>query len=258
MAISCRSTERWPALLALLPLLLFGCATVESFPSPAQRPQISGIAGQVTGATARPAGGAHVYAYRSARSGLRGPADFEALVQEDGSYHLDLAAGEYHLVARGRRQGADSGPMRAGDSWAAHAANPVQLVDGELLHIDFHLQEMVPSRQLRDGQAAGKKGYRGRLVDERGQAVSGAYVFAYRPGAPRQPDFSAAAGADGRFTLFVAAPGSYCLIARTQLRGQPLRGELLGHLDHGEPGCRAVQADEILDLGAIVLRPYHP
>jgi hypothetical protein len=262
MAISCRSIKRGrpvPALLLLLLLPLCGCASAPPLPLPA--PSLStGVVGQVLDRAALPAAGAHVYAYRSARSGLRGPADFEATVAAEGHYALDLAAGDYYLVARARGDGGDSGPMRGGDGWAVHADNPVRLREGELLHIDFRLQEVVRSRQLRDGDlAAGKTGFSGTLVDAEGRIVAGAFVQAYRPGeGRRRPDYSTAADENGRFVLYTPSAGTFCLVARSQLRGQPRSGELSGRLGAEELGCPVVSNGELLEVGAIVLRPHPP
>lgn len=261
MAISCRSinSNRLVCLL-LLSLLLFGCTVTPPPLSPPLPIPSTGVVGEVTGTVAQPAAGAYVYAYRSSRSGLRGPADFEAMVQNDGSYTLDLAAGDYYLVARARGVGGDSGPMRAGDSWAAHSDNPVHLREGELLHIDFRLQPMVRASQLRHGVSGSMAtGFSGTLTDDEGHAVAGSYVMAYRQGEKRgRPDYSAVSGEDGHFILYVPAPGPYCLVARSRLRGHPQAGELASQASSNEQECLAVESEGLREVGAIVLRPRRP
>lgn len=222
-------------------------------------PGATGVAGAVTDTSGQPAAGGYVYAYRNPRSGLRGPADFEAAVGADGRYFLELAEGRYYLVARLRRSGADVGAPRPGDAWAMYARNPVEVRAGETSHADFVLKEVTQPRLFKEGSlGSGDTGFSGRIVDGTGQPVSGAVVLAYRnTDFRRMPDFtSAAVGTDGRFTLYIPAPGHFCLVARTRTRGQPTAGEPFGVLADGEAGCRNVEGGEILEVGDIILTPF--
>jgi hypothetical protein len=246
----------WPLLVAVLA----ACTPAAAPPDGANAsPGPTGIAGRVTDRQGAPAAGAFVYAYRSARGGLRGPADFEAPVAADGTYFLDLVEGRYHLVARLRQGGADAGPPRAGDAWALHPRNPVEVVAGRTSRADFVLHGITQPMLLKEGSlASGDTGFTGRIIDTAGRPVDGAFALAYRDGDfRRMPDHtSAAAAEDGRFTLYLVEPGRFCLAARTRTRGQPVAGEPYGLLGEGEKGCRQVRKGEILDVGEIVLRPY--
>lgn len=249
------------ALLLLTLCLLSACRFAA--PPPSTLPAIpgpTGIAGQVTSKEGLPAAGTAVYAYRSPKGGLRGPADFEAIVNAEGDYFLDLVEGTYHLAARWRRSGSDAGPPRPGDAWAVFGQNPVTVRSGMTSRADLVLRGVTQPMLLREGSlSSGDTGFTGRIVDAGGQPVAGAITLAYRtPDHRRMPDFTAAAtGADGRFILYLPLGGRYCLAARTKTRGQPLEGEPYGVLAGGDEGCRSVERGDLLDVGTIILHPYH-
>lgn len=254
--------KNWVRLLALVLglWLLGGCAPVS--PPDGAVPTTSsatGIAGKVSDRDGAPATGAFVYAYRSAKGGLRGPADFEAPVGEDGSYFLDLVEGRYHLVARASHGGAIVGPPRPGDAWALYPKNPVEVFPGQVSRADFILQGITQPMLMRQGTlTSGDTGFSGRVVDSAGKPVPGAFAMAYRDqDFRRMPDFtSPAVGEDGRFVLYVPEPGSYCLAVRTRTRGQPMAGELYGVLGEGSAGCRRAGRGEVVEIGTIVVSPY--
>lgn len=253
-------TMRRPLVSLLLLAGLLGCSTTP--PTAAPQPGVAamtGIAGTVTDRQGLPAAGAYVYAYRSPHGGLRGPADFEAVVQGDGRYLLDLVEGNYHLVARRRPDGGDAGPPRPGDAWALPAKNPVTVAPGQLVSVDFVLQTVSQPMLMREGTlTGGDTGLTGVLVDAAGRPVAGAFVLGYAGSDfRRMPEAtSPAVGEDGRFTLYVDRPGRWCLAARTRTRGQPVPGELYGVLGDGGDGCRQLAAGQLLEVGSIRLVPY--
>lgn len=223
-------------------------------------PGPTGIAGQVTNKEGAPADDAMVYAYRSPKGGLRGPADFEATTGADGDYFLDLVEGTYYLAARMRRSGSDAGPPRPGDGWAIFGHNPVTVLPGMTSRADLVLRGVTQPMLLKEGSlASGDSGFTGRIVDTAGNPVAGAIALAYRsPDYHRMPDYTAAAtGEDGRFILYLPQGGTYCLAARTKTRGQPREGEPYGLLAEGAEGCRSITKGEILDVGTMILSPYH-
>ncbi|PNU18713.1 hypothetical protein C2E25_16190 [Geothermobacter hydrogeniphilus] len=256
-------TQRLSLLCGLLFAILCGCVPPSASVSPAEAEgdaMVTGVAGRVVDAGGKPAAGAWVYAYRSDRTGLRGPADFAARVDADGSYLLDLTEGNYWLVARLRQGRADSGPPRRGDAWAPYQRNPVRLRAGSVERVDFILQKVVSPTLLRQGSlVSGDTGFSGTLVDSQGQPLVGAFALAYRDAdLRRMPDFTSTPATDrGRFTLFVSRPGHYCIAARLKTRGQPQPGEPYGILGRGKAGCPRVEAGQILDVGPIVLSPFH-
>ncbi len=248
--------------LLLLLALSAACTPISSTSTKSEPVVIElqvGIAGQVTAGQKTPATDAYVYAYRNARSNLRGPADFESQVDSAGAYFLDLVEGDYHLVARMRQAGADAGPPKAGDAWALPAHNPVTVKPGEITIVNFVLQGIAQPMLMREGTlTSGDTGFTGLLLDASGQPVAGAFAIAY-PDSDYQhmPEAtSPAVGEDGRFHLYVKEPGQWCLAARTRTRGQPIAGELYGLLGSAQSGCRELVSGQIVDIGAIVLTPY--
>ena len=244
----------------ILLALASGCSSLPVPPAPdVKSPVLTGISGTVTDRSGAAAAGAYVYAYRSARGGLRGPADFEAQVGADGRYLLDLVEGSYHLVARQRPDGGDAGPPRSGDAWALPARNPVAVAPGQLTTVDFVLHIVTQPMLMREGTlTSGDTGFTGTLVDAAGRPLAGAFVIAYPDSdLKRMPEAtSPAVGEDGRFVLYVDRPGRWCLAARTRTRGQPVAGELYGVLGEGAAGCREVAAGELMEVGPIHLTPY--
>jgi len=215
--------------------------------------------GEVAGSDEAPGKGAYVYAYLSNRNGLRGPADYAARVEADGSYLLELPPGTYYLICRWRASGSTSGPPRSGDAFALHAGNPVTIAGGVRRRADFALQTVGQQQSLRQGSlTSSDTGIRGRLVDREGQAVAGAFVLAYSsPDYRHSPDWTSLPADDtGHFILYLPGAGRYCLAARTGTRSQPREGELYGRLGDGENGCRDLAQGEIVDIGILVLRPY--
>lgn len=245
-----------PFILIFIHCFLSACQLT----SPSQTiPGPTGIAGQVSNKEGGSAKGAVVYAYRSSKGGLRGPADFEAYVDAEGRYFLDLVEGSYYLTARQRRSGSDAGPPRPGDGWAVYARNPVTVRHGMTSRADLILQGVTQPMILKEGSlVSGDTGFSGRIVDAAGNPVAGAIALAYRTlDHRRMPDYTATAtGPDGRFILYLPLGGRYCLAARSKTRGQPVDGEPYGILAAGEEGCRTVKRGELLEIGTIVLQPY--
>ena len=244
-------------LLLLISLSALGCTPQLPVSAVFEQPQ-TGVYGQALQAGTA-AAGAWVYAYKNQQGNYRGPAEYAARVEADGHYTLDLLPGNWYLVGRSRPQGDIDGPPRAGDAWAIHPGNPVTVAAGQPQRIDFSLAAVSQPMLLRGGSlGSGDTGFRGRLLDAQGAVVAGAIVLAYTDlEFQRMPDHtSAAVDGSGQFTLYVPQAGRYCLAARQRTRGQPIQGELYGMLGKGEAACRTVVSGQIIDVGAIRLRPY--
>jgi len=263
LAEAAQMNLRW-LLTRSLPLLIFlvGCSAAVPGEStrPAMAPGPTGIAGRVFDRFGQPVAGAYVYAYRSTRTQLRGPADFAAPVDAAGNYFLDLVEGDYYLVARQRKGRADSGPPQTGDAWAVHVDNPVQVLPGHTSRADFRIQSISRPMSLgKGGVVNSETRLTGQVVDRQGVPVVGAIVMAYQDeDLKRMPDFvSPASDEAGRFVLPVAGGGRYCLAARTKTRGQPQPGELYGlYRGVDDTPCLNVSPDTNLEIGQIRLEPY--
>jgi len=244
-------------LVALICTVLSACSTTAPPPSGPPAPAVTGIVGRILDAQGTPVEGATVYAYRSARSGLRGPADFAATSDSDGHYLLDLAPGRYHLVARQRRGGSDSGPPRPGDAWALPAVNPVAVSDGELRRLDFTLQQVGNQHFIARTLTTGPFAFSGQLAGPDGRPLPEGMALAYREATlHRRPDFaSGPADRDGRFTLYLPDPGPWCLVFRQHTRGQLRRGELHALLGSAQGACH-LEALPLSDLGTVSLSPF--
>jgi len=246
------------SLLYVLLASLTACSGVRGgAPTSLTQPSATGLHGRVLDSDGNPVAAAKVYVYRNPRSGLRGPADFAAESARDGSYALDLVPGSYHLVARLRSQGGESGPPRPGDAWALPAENPVVLSEGEMRRLDFTLRQVGDQRTLASVLSAAPFAFSGQALRGDGTPLAGTLVLAYRqPDLHRRPDFAASpADRDGRFTLYLPDPGPWCLVFRQNTRGQLRSGELHTLLGREEGACR-LQARPHQELGAVILTPF--
>jgi len=244
----------------LVVVLLAGlCGCQRPALPPGDSSAIASFYGQVTGSEGAPVADAFVYAYLNNRNGLRGPADYAARVETDGSYLLELPPGSYYLICRWRASGSTSGPPRSGDAFALHAGNPVPIAGSARQRVDFTLQTVGRQQSLRQGSLTrSDTGIRGQLVDSEGKVVVGAFVLAYSsPDYRHSPDWTSLPADDaGHFTLYLPGAGRYCLAARTGTRSQPREGEPYGRLGDGEDGCRTLKQGDMLDIGTLVLHPY--
>ncbi len=187
------------------------------------------VKGRVT-AEGKAAPGAWVYLYPEGVR--RGPAFVgRARTAADGCFELRVPPGRYQLVARLREGGDERGTLEGGDRVAEPAAplpvGPGGAATGTLaLHpLDASL---LPQRRWAQGE--GSFTLMGKVEDESGAPVAGAYAFLYGDhrmvGKPLA--LSAPTGSDGVFALEVPRPGSWYLGARTRFGGPVEPGEKMG------------------------------
>ncbi len=246
--------------------LLASCASAPTAPAPAAAPAPagfdSGIAGKVLlKETGKPMAGAHVYAYRDMTKNLFGVADdLSRSTAEDGSYRLPLAPGDYGVVARKRQSGATSGPLSTGDMYDNRAGlSPVTVRAGAFTPVDFSLLTMrEPMFFKRDPTVATLTGVKGRVVDEKGFPVPGAFAIAYDSSdMKRLPDYASTLTDDsGRFTLFLPKGGTYWLGARTHVRDMPKPEEPYALYDGTRDHSLAVREGSFVEGVGLVLRPF--
>lgn len=176
--------------------------------------------------------GAYVYAYRSASTGLLGPADFASnLTGPDGRYTLELVRGPYHIVARKRLSGEDSGPLAMGDFYSIYPSNPVSVEEGRYRVVDLDLVQMKDPLFFQGlSRRTTGTGIRGTIVDGEGRPVPWVFAMVYTSGdMKRMPAYtSVMTGTDGTFVIYLPGGGRYWLAARKNIRGRPRAGEPYG------------------------------
>ncbi|NIO17404.1 MAG: hypothetical protein GTN70_10535 [Deltaproteobacteria bacterium] len=175
----------------------------------------------------------YIFAYSDPSSNFRDPQ--EALVglsSGAGYFEIDALPGSYYLVARKRKSGGFAGPLGKGDYFGYFPGNPVTLKEGERLTVTFPLVLL----KMRNAPLYAKKGVAtisGRIVDESGQGVAGAYAALYdNPELLNRPLIvSPESAQDGRFLINVPGAGVYYLGARTGYGGAPGPGDLYGRYE---------------------------
>jgi len=178
-----------------------------------------------------PLQGATLYAYLDLTSELKGmgyamvgPSDDEGIAE------LALPAGTYYLLARKRADGSGVGPLRAGDFTGYYPGNPVQVHDGEVLHLDIPMLQVPQKIENLQESLFGQTSLGGVIRDAGGKPVSGARAVVYRDSQMlNRPDYvSNPTGANGRFLISLPQGGHYYLAGRNTLGGAPGPGDLYG------------------------------
>ncbi|MDF1524888.1 MAG: carboxypeptidase-like regulatory domain-containing protein [bacterium] len=257
------------ALLVPLAILLFmgaGCQTLsrslpEADPMASDGPGVSGRV--VLKGTRQPVQGTHIYAYTDYSKNLIGVADHVSKGSaEDGSYFLKLPPGEYYIVARKRLSGANYGPIVSGDLYDHRfEQQALKIPEGGVLEKDFELEtlsEPMFFQVFTEGQRKTGTGVRGRVFDEDGEAVPGAFATAYRTSDMRRlPDFvSTLTADDGSFTLYLPAGGKWYIGARSHARGAPEPGELVGRYDGSDDHSLLATENSFVEGIQIILKPF--
>jgi hypothetical protein len=204
-----------------------------------------------------PVAAAHVFAYLRPESGFRAMGfAASAPTAEDGSFLLDLPQGRYFLIARKRAGGGLAGPLRKGDHFGFYPANPVQVDAGRFTRV------VIPATRLKlrnvptySGEYAAAAFIEGRILDRKGNPVSGVYAALYdNPNLLNRPVFlSDVTGKDGRYRLPVPVPGHYYLGARSGYGGAPAPGDLYGRYEGNPEHSVTVRTGDSLTGADIVV-----
>lgn len=139
-------------LVFVIPFLFYSCSSTNLI----QKSSIkTGLEGLVLDENKKPVSNAFVYLYRTATSGLMGPADFMEKTDESGNFFFDVPEGKYYVVVRKRASGLDFGPLRQGDRVANYTKNPVTIAPNEIKKIEITLpskthifQKKIPSGEI--------------------------------------------------------------------------------------------------------------
>jgi hypothetical protein len=251
-----RGTARF--LLSLLPAVaLAACASV-----PASPPGPSGIFGKVVMKdTSQAVPGAYAYVYRDFGKNFVGVSDYISRASDaDGIYRMEVPPGVYGAAARKRGSGASYGPLSTGDDYDNRSGQgPVKVKAGEFTRVDFALVAMrEPMFFKRNPSDATDSGVRGRIVDEKGAPVPGAFAIAYDSAdMKRLPDFaSTLTNDDGRFTLYLPGEGRYWLGARIHIRDMPRPEEPYGLYEGAPDHSAGIVKGRFLEGVEIVVRPF--
>ena len=263
-----RNKTRGTLLVPLVVLLFMsaGCQTLsESMPETARTASDGpGISGRVVlKGTGQPVQGTHIYAYTDYSKNLIGVADHVSKgSSQDGSYLLKLPPGEYYIVARKRVSGANYGPIVTGDLYDHRFEQQIlKIAESGMLEKDFELEKLSEPmffQVFTEGQRKTLTGVRGRVFDEEGEAVQGAFATAYRTSdMKRLPDFvSTLTGDDGSFTLYLPTGGKWYIGARSHARAAPEPGEPVGRYDGSDDHSLLATENSFVEGIKIILKPF--
>lgn len=224
----------------------------------------TGIQGTVrSDGTREPVEGAHVYAYVDYSKNLIGVADYVSRGSgEDGSYRLEVPPGEYFIVSRRRASGSNYGPIVTGDLYDhRYGEKAVNISAGHTRNMDFSLVEMkeplffqVFTEQERKTDTM----IRGRIVDESGSPVQGAFATAYIDDNMRRlPDYaSTLTGDDGSYILYLPKGGTYHIGARVHARSAPKPGEPVGRYEGSKDHSVKLEDANSLEGIDMTVRPF--
>lgn len=234
--------KKYGFLFLLLPLLLTGGCQQE-----ASKTDNSGMV-VINGKVMVPLEGANLYIYQKGMD-LYGPAlTVSKPTRADGSFELNLPAGDYIAVARKRKNGEAAGPVLAGD-------NKSEFINLTLSGEQLELTVAAPvkigdDRRLSEAIPEGTTGLAGHIVNADGDPVEGARIHVYdHVQMSERPKFvSEKTGPDGQFLIYLPEGGTYYLAARDKFGGPPQIGDLYGRYDQGtiEPSAVVIRDGEIL------------
>lgn len=173
-------------------------------------------------------------------------------VLPNGTFCVELPAGEYYLLAVKRNSGKKYGRPQKGDYWFrfrekdSTELRKIRLLEGR--HIDLGVLEALPRPGKKGLQFTNKTSITGSISDSEGNPVPNVAVFAFAtPQMQGQKplyvsDFT---GTDGKYILKVSGDSTYYLMARDIMGGgQVQEGGLIGSYGGPEPLAITVKSGE--------------
>lgn len=160
------------------------------------------IRGKVSDVEGKAVEGAMVFVYDS--PDVKRAANFiSARTDKEGIYRMIVPAGRYWLIARTKNT-EDYGPLMLKDR---HSGDPIEtdLASDREAETDFVVADLMEAMKMKREERERPVKITGRIIDEKGSPVSGAYAIAHRKKEiSRVPDYlSAWADSDGRFTMYI-------------------------------------------------------
>jgi hypothetical protein len=249
-------------IILALTLVTASCATSPSAMSSDSAG--SGIKGRIVAkGTGEPVAGAHVYAYVDPGKNLIGVADHLSKgSSEDGSYTIELPAGEYYIVSRKRESGANYGPIVTGDLYDhRYEHETIRVQAGKYTQLDFSLVDLSEPmffQVFTEPQRKTTTGFSGNIVNEKGVPVQGAFATAYSDNnMKRLPDFaSTLSDDDGAYVLYLPQGGKWFVGGRSHARGVPKPGEPIGRYDGTPDHSLQVEDGAFIKNVDLVLKPF--
>lgn len=231
------------ALIMLTLPLLFGCSNQSDTATPMKKELVE-VKGQVTA----PLEKATLYIYKKGMD-LYGPCFAESdQTDRDGNFAIALPAGDYVAVVRKRANGADVGPVVAGDNRSGFIQ--LQVRSGMATLAISAPRKVGDNRRLTVQDKKTHTGFTGRITDADGNPVEGVRIQVYdHVQMSERPKYvSEKTGPDGRYRMLLPEGGTYYICARDNFGGPPKLGDLYGRYDQGtiEPSAVVIRKDEIL------------
>lgn len=171
------------------------------------------LKGAITDVDGQAVQGARVFVYDSPE--VKRTADFiSAPSDKDGLYRIVLPPGKYWAVAR-LKQGGDYGPLGPGDKHSGEALE-FDLMSAREEEVNFTVADLREAIKSGAKKTEDLLKIKGRIIDESGSPVKGAYATANRAGKISGfPDYlSAWTDSEGGFTLYVPR-GTYFIGSAT-------------------------------------------
>ncbi|MDA8169035.1 MAG: carboxypeptidase-like regulatory domain-containing protein [Nitrospiraceae bacterium] len=188
-------------------LLFFALMCVHPVPATLAE-ETSVLKGKVTDVSGKAAEGAMVFLYNT--SDVRRAADFISPgTGGNGEYQMTVPPGHYWAVARLKKSGG-YGPLMPGDK---HSGDPaeIDLDPGSETSTDFVVADLKEAMMMKREKKERLIKISGRIIDEKGSPVSGAYAIASRKEKfSGVPDYlSTWVDKEGRYTLYLPKGNYY-------------------------------------------------
>lgn len=160
------------------------------------------LKGRILDVNGQPVSGAEVYVFDSAN--VKRPADFiSGRTGRDGRYQLPLPPGRYWTMAVQRQGETKVGPLGPNDRFSGDPLFFEAETDREV-HNDFTIMSLKDAAQLNRKRNEELIKVTGRILDQSGAPVAGAYAMADpSPGGGVPLYLSTWTGADGVYTLYL-------------------------------------------------------